>query len=158
YRFGDIDEAERTLDSAMRDYDDPKVVADALYWSSRIADLRADPPREKMLLEQALAVAEPIGAATLARVLGGMTLWEAQHADPGTAAEIGRRALATAVPESNDVVQVWSTLSLNAILQDDLDEGELCIRTAAEIARATGNLELQSTTTGNIGMVAHLRG
>jgi tetratricopeptide (TPR) repeat protein len=158
WRLGDIDAASAMLDAVIAAGDDPGGVADALYWASRVADLRGDPKQEREFLGRALTVAETVGGGAQARVLAGLTYWEAQHGDLDEAEAVGQRAVAAAETGSIEEADAYGGLCVVANLRNDLDEADEYARLAAESARTAGNLEVEATTLTNIGMIAHLRG
>jgi hypothetical protein len=88
YRLGDIDDARAALAPALTDRD-PAIVAEALFWSSRIAQAGGDGPEERALLDRALALLEPIGGVTHSRVLAALTRWEGDHGDFDAAVAFG---------------------------------------------------------------------
>ena len=67
YRLGDVEVAQEVLDTVIEGAHDPATVAEALFWSSRIAEARGDGPREHELLDRALALLEPTGGVIHAR-------------------------------------------------------------------------------------------
>ena len=93
YRLGDSDAALDALRPVLTD-DDPATRAEALFWSSRIAEAGGDGPGERALLDEALALLEPIGGVTHARVLAALTRWEGNRGDLDEAVRIGERRAA----------------------------------------------------------------
>ena len=158
YRLGDVDVAQQTLDRVIDRDDDPATVAEALFWSSRIAEAAGDGPRERALLERALDLLEPVGGVTHARVLAALTRWEGNHGDFDAAVAIGERALRASMPDTVERTEAHSALGIIASLRGDADEADRHARLAAEAARATGNLQLQASVLANLGVYAHLRG
>jgi class 3 adenylate cyclase/tetratricopeptide (TPR) repeat protein len=158
YRLGDVDVAQETLDAVVERSDDPVTVAEALFWSSRIAEAAGDGPRERALLDRALDLLEPIGGVTHARVLAALTRWEGNHGDLDAATAIGERALRASEPDTVERTEAHSALGIIASLRGDADGADVHARLAADAARATGNLQLQASVLANLGVYAHLRG
>ena len=158
YRLGDVDVAQQTLDRVIERDDDPGTVAEALLWSSRIAEAAGDGPRERALLGRALDLLEPVGGVTHARVLAALTRWEGNHGDFDAAVAIGERALRASAPDTVERTEAHSALGIIASLRGDVDEADRHARLAATAARATGNLQLQASVLANLGVYAHLRG
>lgn len=158
FRVGDTEAAEQALGEAIERTDDPPVLADALYWSARIAERRADSARERALLDRALPIAERVGGDTLTRVLVGLTNWEAQHGDLDRAESLGRRAIVVGGHGSFESGTAYSALALVATLRNDHEQAEAHITAAAALARASGNLDLECRSVGNLGTIMHLRG
>ena len=158
YRLGDVDVAQQTLDRVIDRNDDPATVAEALFWSSRIAEAAGDGPRERALLEEALDLLEPVGGVTHARVLAALTRWEGNHGDLDAAVAIGERALRATLPDTVERTEAHSALGIIASLRGDADEADRHARLASDAARATGNLQLQASVLANLGVYAHLRG
>jgi class 3 adenylate cyclase/tetratricopeptide (TPR) repeat protein len=158
YRLGDLEAAQRAVDTVIEATRDPATVADALFWSSRIADAQGDAARERALLDRALEILEPIAGVTHARVLASLTQWEAHHGDLEVARAFGRQALESSEPGSIERTEAHSALAIVASMAGDLDVAEDHARRAAENARATGNLQLEASTLTNLGVLAHLRG
>ena len=158
YRLGDVEVAQQTLDDVIDRDEDPVTVAEALFWSSRIAEAAGDGPRERALLGRALHLLEPVGGVTHARVLAALTRWEGNHGDFDAAVEIGERALRASEPATVERTEAHSALGIIASLRGDADEADRHARLAAESARATGNLQLQASVLANLGVYAHLRG
>ncbi len=158
YRLGDVEVAQQTLDDVIDRDEDPVTVAEALFWSSRIAEAAGDGPRERALLGRALDLLEPVGGVTHARVLAALTRWEGNHGDFDAAVEIGERALRASEPGTVERTEAHSALGIIASLRGDADEADRHARLAAESARATGNLQLQASVLANLGVYAHLRG
>ena len=87
-RLGELDAAEEVLTEVVEHGSDPGASADAFYWLSRVAELRADPSRVRAALEQALELAGDGENGALALILAGLAHWEAQYGDLHSAREL----------------------------------------------------------------------
>ncbi len=158
FRLGDIDGAERAVTAVIERGADRSVLAEALYWMSRVAETRGDPAGERAALDRARDLVGDDADAPLAKILTGLAAWETQHGDLDAARVLAHRALALAAGSDADKAEAHRALSMIAVVTPDLDLADEHLQAASDLASRFGNLENQATTIGNRGMIAHLRG
>jgi class 3 adenylate cyclase/tetratricopeptide (TPR) repeat protein len=160
WRLGDLDAAERALTALFGQDPEPAVLASALAVACAVAALRGDHDAEGRLIEQHLAVAEPLGGASHARALVSYAYFAAQSGDGEDAGTAGKQAAAIAeeVGDQQELSRALTLLGLVAILADDYDEAERVTTRALEGEVRMQNSYGQSIGEANLGMIAHLRG
>jgi tetratricopeptide (TPR) repeat protein len=158
FRLGDIGGAERTLTEVIERDAAPSVLAEALYWMSRVAEAHADPAGERAALDEARRLVADDASEPLARVLTGLASWETQYGDLDAARSLAHRALSVAGGNDADKAEAHRALSMIAVLTPDLDLADRHLQATFDLAAQFGNLETEARTIGNRAVIAHLRG
>jgi class 3 adenylate cyclase/tetratricopeptide (TPR) repeat protein len=161
WRLGDVGPAEDAARRAMvaaRAIEDDVQLCEALYRASSAAEMRGDDGLCRDLIIEALPVAERIGGATLAGILGGLA-WsdyrrgamdEAEHA-----ASLALTTLGASLDHSAIAGDAHSILGLIANRRRDFETSRRHNEESLAVARRAGDLGSESAALGNLGVFWH---
>jgi class 3 adenylate cyclase len=158
FRLGDIDGSERALSAVIESSAQPSVVAEALYWMSKVAQAYGDPTSEHAALDRARDLVADDDGPSLAKILNGLAAWEAEYGDSDAARVLAHRALSLKGVSEADKADAYRKLSGIAVVTGDLNLAEEQLQAALDLSSRNGNLELQALTIGLRGFISHLRG
>jgi tetratricopeptide (TPR) repeat protein len=134
--------------------------ADVANFASWVAALEGQPDRERVLLAEALPLAEEAGGPCLIRTLIGLVWSESNSGELSAAEEHAARAL-TLAEELDDLTEMCRALGASALVvaeQGDLEASQRCVERQLAVAVVAGNLDAQARALDNLGVVIHLRG
>ncbi len=131
-----------------------------LYFASWVAADRGDYESERALLTAALPLAESVGGKTLARTLLG-SVWShlnAREFDKAAASTERMLAVASALGDRLEYGRALMAVSMVARFTGDYEEAERRLHEVLEIAVEIGDLELENSARGGLGVIHHLIG
>jgi tetratricopeptide (TPR) repeat protein len=157
---GDLNAAEDVNAPLLTMGLDPTQHATALYFASWIAAERGDHDRERALLDDALPLAEAAGGTTLSRTLVGVAFAQANAQEFDQARASAARCLAVATASADQLDQGRALMALAAVtrMTGDYDESAKWTHEAITLACAMGDLEMETSARGHLGVVHHLIG
>ncbi len=159
-QVGELNAAESVLGPLLETRLTDEQRATALYFTSWVAADRGDYDRERTILADALPLAESVGGKVLARTLVGVAWSQANAGELDDARAAAERGLATAIAIADPIERGRGLMAISSVtrLAGDYDESERYLREALILAEQTGDLELQCSARGNLGVVQHLIG
>jgi hypothetical protein len=127
---------------------------------ARVAFDQGEDVRELDLLEQAVALADRVDAATNAKVTIAMAWWEQRHGDLDEGWQLAQSALAAAEEQGSTSIQIDACSALAALSaeRDDLDAAVAYVRAGLALAEECGDLSSEAIMGGNLGVTLHLQG
>jgi len=159
-RTGDLNAAE-TLVGPLLPMELPAAQrALTLFYASWVAAERGDHDGERAFLAAALPLAEAIGGRTLCRTLVGVAWAQANAREFEAARHSAERGLAIATAAGDPYERGRGLMTIAAVtrLTCEYAESERYLHDAIALATEIGDLELENSARGNLGVLHHLNG